>query len=89
MRIKLSSRVEEGILQMKVFAYHESFVRNGGVFALMEVNHEDEVCHGHDINRFSDIIMRHTHLDSITYPKEHPFSVKSTSTTLLCGSALP
>ena len=51
-RIKLSSREEEGILQMKVFAYHESFVRNGGVFALMEVNHEDEVCQGHDINRF-------------------------------------
>ena len=40
--INLSSREEEGTLQKEVLTNHESFVRNGVVLALKEVNREKE-----------------------------------------------
>ena len=41
-RINLSSREEEAILQMEVLNNHESFVRNGVVLALNKFNQEKQ-----------------------------------------------
>ena len=54
-RINLSSREEEGILQKEVWTNHESFVRNGVVLALNKVHQEKQ--HAKDTIEMDDMML--------------------------------